>query len=322
MTSCPRGSASWRSGRCRRRETSRRSRAFDSFAGEVYHTAHWPHEGVDFTGKRVGVIGTGSSGIQAIPHIAEGSRTALRLPAHPELQRAGRQHSARRMKRAPPQKAGYAERRQALDAQRGRLTASASPRVRPGRLPPRNCGRPTSGAGNWAVCCSPRPSRTSWSTIEANDTARLFWEQKVRAVIDDPAGRRRVDPEGSSDRRQANLHRRQLLPDLQPDNVSLVNRQATPIERIDAIRPRHHRGALRSRRSRAGDRIFDAMTGSVQKLNVVGRGGGTLNEAWAEGPATYLGLGNPGLPEPFQHRRSRRPLGAGQHGAALGVTPN
>ena len=42
----------------------------ESFAGEVYHTAHWPHEGVDFTGKRVGVIGTGSSGIQAIPCIA------------------------------------------------------------------------------------------------------------------------------------------------------------------------------------------------------------------------------------------------------------
>ena len=43
----------------------------DSFAGQIYHTAHWPHDPVDFTGKRVAVIGTGSSGIQSIPIIAE-----------------------------------------------------------------------------------------------------------------------------------------------------------------------------------------------------------------------------------------------------------
>ena len=62
-----------------------------AFAGEVYHTAHWPHEPVDFTGKRVAVIGTGSSGIQSIPIIAEQAAHLYRLPAHPQLQRSGRQ---------------------------------------------------------------------------------------------------------------------------------------------------------------------------------------------------------------------------------------
>ena len=66
----------------------------DSFAGDIHHTAHWPHEGVDFTGKRVAVIGTGSSGIQSIPVIAEQARAALRLPAHPQLQHSGRQPGA------------------------------------------------------------------------------------------------------------------------------------------------------------------------------------------------------------------------------------
>ena len=60
-----------------------------------YHTGRWPHEGVDFTGKRVAVIGTGSSAIQSIPQIAAAGRPRHRLPAHAELQRAGPQRAAR-----------------------------------------------------------------------------------------------------------------------------------------------------------------------------------------------------------------------------------
>ena len=58
----------------------------EQLAGEVYHTAHWPHQPVDFTGKRVAVIGTGSSGIQSVPVIAEQAVAAPRVPAHAELQ--------------------------------------------------------------------------------------------------------------------------------------------------------------------------------------------------------------------------------------------
>ena len=57
-----------------------------SFKGKTYHTGHWPHEGVDFTGQRVGIIGTGSSAIQAIPVIAGTGRASDRVPAHAELQ--------------------------------------------------------------------------------------------------------------------------------------------------------------------------------------------------------------------------------------------
>ena len=62
----------------------------ETFAGKWYHTGQWPHEGVDFTGKRVGVIGTGSTGIQAIPVIARTGRASDRVPAHRQLQRARR----------------------------------------------------------------------------------------------------------------------------------------------------------------------------------------------------------------------------------------
>ena len=66
-----------------------------TFEGPTYHTGHWPHEGVDFTGLRVGVIGTGSSGIQSIPVIAEQAAAADGVPAHAELQHARRQRAAR-----------------------------------------------------------------------------------------------------------------------------------------------------------------------------------------------------------------------------------
>ncbi len=65
------------------------------FEGPTYHTGHWPHEGVDFTGKRVGVIGTGSSAIQSIPMIAAAGAPRHRVPAHGQLHRSGAQRPAR-----------------------------------------------------------------------------------------------------------------------------------------------------------------------------------------------------------------------------------
>ncbi len=66
----------------------------ESFRGKTYHTGRWPHEGVDFTGQRVGVIGTGSSAIQSIPIIAEQAAASVRLPADAELQRPRPQRAA------------------------------------------------------------------------------------------------------------------------------------------------------------------------------------------------------------------------------------
>ena len=76
----------------------------DTFVGEVYHTGAWPHEGVDFTGKRVAVIGTGSSGVQAIPEIAETSCTSNRVPTHAQLHSAGTKPEAvPRREHLPPE---------------------------------------------------------------------------------------------------------------------------------------------------------------------------------------------------------------------------
>ena len=157
----------------------------ESFAGETYHTAHWPHGGVDFTAKRVGVIGTGSSGIQVIPPIAAQAgrlevfqRTAnYSIPAgNAPLDDATRQ----------AQKAGYAERRRL-----SRASGGGSPHE------PHPCSalelseqeRDAAYERRWQLggVLYSKTFPDQLTTLAANDTARIFWENKIRAIVEDPA---------------------------------------------------------------------------------------------------------------------------------------
>ncbi len=113
---------------------TRAFRASKTFKGKWYHTGLWPHEGVDFTGLRVGVIGTGSSGVQMIPHIAKQAKHLLRLPAHGQLQPAGAQRAARAREGAQAQ-----GRISASAGARPTIRRSASPAIR--RRPSRRSKR-------------------------------------------------------------------------------------------------------------------------------------------------------------------------------------
>lgn len=268
----------------------------DSFAGEIYHTAHWPHEGVDFTGKRVGVIGTGSSGIQAIPYIAKEAAQLHVFQRTPNYSVPAGNIPLDDETRAA-QKAGYAERRRLSMLSGGGSPHQPHPKsaldVSAEELQQTYERRWELGG---VLFSKAFPDQLV--TIEANDTARLFWEQKVRAVIEDPAVADVLIPKDHPIGAKRICTDDNYFQTFNRDNVSLVNLRATPIERIDAS------GLDTTEAHYDLDALvlatgFDAMTGSVQKLNVVGRGGRTLNEAWAEGPATYLGLGVPGFPNLF-----------------------
>ena len=175
------------------RARARRSRASRRFAGTSYHTGHWPHEGVDFTGQRVGVIGTGSSAIQSIPLIAEQAAHLYRLPAH-----ARTSACPRRTRPLDPEyerrvKANYAE------------LPAPGPRVAR-RL--RDRAQRRLGAGGAAPRSGEREYETRWSrgglgfsatftdlltNKEANDTAAEFFRAKIRAIVHDPAVGRGAD---------------------------------------------------------------------------------------------------------------------------------
>jgi cation diffusion facilitator CzcD-associated flavoprotein CzcO len=267
-----------------------------SFAGAVYHTARWPHDSVDFTGQRVGIIGTGSSGIQAIPCIAEQadrlyvfqrsanySVPAGNVPLDDDARRA--------------LKAGYPERRRLSMASGGGSPHRPHPQP---ALEVSEQERRAAYEKRWQLggVLFSKTFPDQMLSLAANDTARTFWEEKIRAVVDDaktaavliptdhPIGTKRIC---TDDNYYQTFNR---------DHVTLVDLRATPIRRMDAA------GLHTTEAHYALDALvlatgFDAMTGSVAKLNIVGRDGVTLNQAWAAGPVTYLGLGVPGFPNLF-----------------------
>jgi cation diffusion facilitator CzcD-associated flavoprotein CzcO len=268
----------------------------ESFAGEVYHTARWPHDDVDFTGQRVGVIGTGSSGIQAIPCVAEQAsrlyvfqRTAnYSVPAgNVPLDNATRRQ----------QKAGYAERRRLSMASGGGSPHQPHPKsALQVSLPQRQ----TAYEKRWQLggVLFSKTFSDQLTSEQANDTARMFWEQKIRAIVDDPTTAKLLIPHDHPIGTKRICTDDNYYQTFNRDHVHLVNLRATPIERIDAagIRTSDAHYPLDALIFATG---FDAMTGSVAKINIVGRGGATLNDAWAAGPVTYLGLSVPGFPNLF-----------------------
>jgi cyclohexanone monooxygenase len=267
----------------------------DSFEGPTWHTGRWPHEGVDFRGRRVGVIGTGSSAIQAIPLIA---REAERLfvfqrtpsysvPAHnapldPELERRVKADYAafRRRNAELPFGANFPP------SEIPALSVSPEERLREYEARWRR-----GGLGYVTAFADLLRDR------EANETAAEFLRAKIRATVRDPEVAAALSP------RQV-VGCKRLCVDtgyyetFNRPNVTLVDLRDAPIEAVT-------RSGLRtSRRSYELDGIvfatgFDAMTGSLLGIEIRGRGGRTLREKWAEGPRSYLGLGTAGFPNLF-----------------------
>ena len=267
-----------------------------SFGGKVYHTAHWPHQGVDFTGQRVGVIGTGSSGIQAIPCIAEQARQLYVFQRSPNYSvPAGNvplDDDARRT-----QKVGYAERRRLSMASGGGSPHQPHPLS---ALDVSELERRAAYEKRWQLggVLFSKTFPDQMLSMAANDTARIFWEEKIRAVVDDPQAAEWLIPTDHPIGTKRICTDDNYYQTFNRDNVTLVNLRVTPILRMDVA------GVLTSAAHYDLDALvlatgFDAMTGSVDKLNIVGRGGETLNRAWASGPITYLGLGVPGFPNLF-----------------------
>ncbi len=269
----------------------------DGFEGDTYHTGNWPHEGVDFTGKKVAVIGTGSSGIQAIPLIANQAadltvfqRTpnysipARNKPLDPVLAQSIKENYSDFRARGNKQPAAFG----ADFVRNTDSVLEASPKERERRF------EEFWQIGGFAFQAA---FGDTGLKEEANFHAQEFVRNKIRTIVDDPEVAELLCPDTV-------IGCKRLCSDngyfetYNKPHVHLVDVSTNPIERLT------RNGLTVDGQDYDFDAIifatgYDAMTGSLFKANIAGVGGLPLPKKWEAGPTNYLGLMTTGFPNMF-----------------------
>ncbi len=267
------------------------------FTGEVYTTSRWPHDGVDLAGKRVAVIGTGSSAIQSIPIIAEQAAHVTVLQRTPNFAMPANNGPIPQSK-IDALRAGHAEYRAAARLSGGgvplevptqsALAVSAEERLE-------TYENAWNNGGILEVASSYLDTMTSDT---ANELLAEFARGKIRAVVDDPETAELLCPY------EYPIGSKRLCVDsgyyqtFNRSNVRLVDLRKQPIRTVVE-------GGIELVDETLDVDVlifatgFDAMTGAMVSVDITGRGGRTLRGAWANGPMTYLGLMVAGFPNLF-----------------------
>lgn len=269
----------------------------DDFAGRVLFTQAWPHEGVDLAGKRVGVIGTGSSGIQSIPviasqaaHLTVFQRTAnftlpaVNRPVDPAYEAGIRADYLGHRREILQNKAASVKQtlaESAFDLSDAEREAAYEAKWQRG------------GAGGIPVIFA-----DSLTNPASNEEAARFVRRKISEIVDDPEVAESLTPRDHPIATKRICLDTDYYATFNRANVTLVDLKKTPIERVTA------EGIETSAGSHPLDVLvfatgFDAMTGPLRAMNVRGTGGVKIDEAWADGPRTYLGLMVTGFPNLF-----------------------
>ena len=267
------------------------------FSGEIYRTSDWPHEGIALQGKHVGLIGTGSSGVQIAPKLAEQARhlTVFQrtphysIPAHnrpldPEYVRGWKEN--------------YKERRRAARQTRNSTLNDAGDRS---GLEFTWEEREREFARRWEVTGGigfiyAFPDVTV--NDEVNGHASDFVRRRIASTVRDPANAAILTPQGYGIGGKRICVDTNYYETFNRQNVTLVDIRSDPIVQMTprGIRTKSIEYALDVLVLAIG---FDAMTGALTKVEITGRGGRTLRDHWKEGPRTYLGLSIAGFPNLF-----------------------
>ena len=269
----------------------------ENFAGQIYHTGSWPAEGVDFNGKRVAIIGTGSSAIQSIPFIAQQAKKLTVFQRTPNYS-VPAQNKPIDQDLVAAIKADYVGFRQrnklqpaAFGADYSRHSDSvldATPEQREQRF------EAYWNDGGFAFLAA---FGDITSSEEANYHAAEFVRNKIRNIVNNPQTAELLCPDTI-------LGCKRLVADsgyfetFNRENVSLVDVSENGIEKLNG------QGIVVNGQDYAADVIvfatgFDAMTGALLKINICGVDGLSLRDKWSAGPRTYLGLMTAGFPNLF-----------------------
>jgi len=269
----------------------------DTFAGEWYHTGRWPQEGVDVTGRRVGVVGTGATGIQVVPVVAREAEHLFVFQRTPNF---------------------------SLPARNAPLEPEETRRVKKEYRDLRHHSRYSFGGFPFdpierSALSVPAEERDAtyerlWELggfrflfegfndllidQESNDTAAAFIRGKIREIVRDPVVSDLLSPTTYPFGTKRPPLNTDYFETFNRDNVTLVDIRTHPVVGITPAGIRTTAGEYDL------DVIifatgFDAMTGALLNMGIRGRGGRPLAEAWADGPRTYLGLAVSGFPNMF-----------------------
>ena len=267
----------------------------DSFQGDFYHTGKWPHEPVDFSARRVGIVGTGSSGCQAIPLIAEQAAqvTVFQrtpnyvIPAHNETLKP---EVVQGIKRSYPE---FRQRNKTfpfafsfISDGKSALEVSPEERERIYEEAWARGGLMFMGIFNDILV-----------NAEANATAQDFFRRKLKSIIKDQTAADALMPDFALGCKRLVVGT-DYYETYNRANVSLVNVKHTPIERITP------KGMRVAGKDHELDAIvfatgFDAIAGPILNIDIRGRGGVAIRDKWARGPSCYLGVMPAGFPNLF-----------------------
>lgn len=267
----------------------------ENYAGELYRTSNWPHDGVDLTGKRVAVVGTGSSGLQTITAIASavGSLTVFqRTPSY-----AVPAHNGPIGPRLEEVKPGYPAFRDESRFSRLGFHCGEDQTGYYAETPEGDVRRELDSRWFDGGLCFTQSFRDVLFDVDANETLAEYVRERIRDKVDDPETAEKLTP------RSLPIGAKRLCVDTgyfevyNQDNVSLVDLEEEPIRRFT------ERGITAGDAEHQFDVIilatgFDAMTGALTAMDVRGTGG-TLADKWAAGPRTYLGIMTAGFPNLF-----------------------
>jgi len=277
----------------------------ETFAGEAYHTARWPKHAVSFEGKRVGVVGTGASGVQTIQEVAKTAkhltvfqRTAnytvplMNGPVTPDEQKQIKASYEDLKKRVNSTYAWF------LHTPDQRSTFDVTPEEREAFF---EKGYHARGMALWQG-----NFRDVLTDRRANQLISEFVHRKIRERVKDPATAEKLTPRDHGFGTRRVPHETNYYEVYNQPNVTLVDLKATPFKRITPT------GVETTDAFHELDMLiyatgFDAVTGAFEAMDIVGVDGLKLSDKWRDGPTTYLGLMTTGFPNFFM---SAGPLSA------------
>jgi cation diffusion facilitator CzcD-associated flavoprotein CzcO len=268
----------------------------DTFKGTWYHTSRWPREGVDLTGKRVGIIGTGSTGIQAIPVLAEQAAHLTVFQRTPNFSLPSNNKPMDREFEAE-WKRDYAAHRQGARESRVGVEILAFPEQSAHDVSAEERNRRFEAA--WGQYAAILGTFTDITTdLGANEYVAEFVRSKIRETVKDQEVAELLSP------RDYPIGTKRICIDsnyyetYNRDNVTLVDVKTNPIVELtpDGLRTTAESYDLDVIVFATG---FDAVTGPLFRLNITGKDGVELQKKWLDGPRTYLGVATAGFPNLF-----------------------